>query len=1047
VLGAGLLTAVPAAPARAAIGDKPLITWNMQGSNSANTSKWTFDIGGFVNGWVTPPIVALQEAGSNEPAHAPGTGVQFLSGGQLAPLPATIDGVLPPYQNTGGPRQVRHSQWASGGVTHDVYFLQTDPNGDSWGGGRVNLAMVTERAADEVVIVPNPLGQTTAFAARATLGLRFGGTWYFTVHALSRSQGSDAPRLLTNISAFVNARGQNEDWIAMGDWNRTPQSMQGLLPTNAETYATGRATHQAGGELDWAVYSNGGAAGVNVQLRPVASSDHTPVQVGQLRAGAEPTDAYNTDRALENMQAGGVLDAFNGLTQAGTPIISSRRNGAQNQSWDVEEYNDRSIRFVGRQSNRCITATGIGGSDGLAATLQDCTNGPDTRWVPEYLGNDEVQLHSQRAPDQCLNIRGGQKDPNDTKQVILYACQNTPNSRFVFTPANATKDISRSPRDLSQDVPGPITLENMKAGGVADVKKEKTGNNTALISYHRTGGGNQGWKVGWHNFGETVVFQGVASDRCIDIHNSGDDVGPGRELVIFECNGQPNQEWRPEQLDNGQMLLHSVAHPELCMDIEDAPVNPNDGRLIVWNCTGDSNQQWLLTPFDPSGDPEEPGDPRDPGDLIVLPDPGKPAERTAYFPSWSVYANQFFVKNLDTQGIASKLTTLSYAFENIHPTELTCFANNKSGSPDESDTTGNDGSSDAWADYQMGYTTENSIDGTADSWAQPLKGNFNQLKKLKAKHPNLKVVVSLGGWTYSKYFSDVAATDASRKKFVSSCVDLYIKGNLPKIGDDPAGGPGAAAGVFDGFDIDWEFPASANGHTGNHSGAQDTENYTLLLAEFRRQLNGLGGKQYRLTAAVPSGPSDIDKVQVAKLAETLDMVNVMTYDMHGAWEADGPTNSQAPLYESASSPAEGTGLTVNDAINHYLMQGLPAGKISMGVPFYARGWTGVPDKTKHGLYQSVTGPTEPFQFSQQAGVAMYKELKAAGKLNKVYFDQTSKSSWAYDGSNFYTIESPESLKAKRQYIKAKGLGGVMMYSLEADDSSSTLLKAATGFVD
>jgi GH18 family chitinase len=307
------------------------------------------------------------------------------------------------------------------------------------------------------------------------------------------------------------------------------------------------------------------------------------------------------------------------------------------------------------------------------------------------------------------------------------------------------------------------------------------------------------------------------------------------------------------------------------------------------------------------------------------------------------------------------------------------------------------------------------------------------------------MLVSIGGWTYSKYFSDVAATDASRKKFVSSCVDLYIKGNLPKIGDDPAGGQGVAAGIFDGFDIDWEFPASANGHTGNHAGAQDSANYTLLLAEFRKQLDALGGKHKSLTSALPSGPSDIDKLQLAQVSQSLDMANIMTYDMHGAFEASGPTNFQAPLYDSPSSPAFRSGLTVDDAINHYLVRGFPANKITLGVPLYGRGWTGVPDNGKHGLYQSVTGPTAAFPFSQQEGVAMYKELAAAGKLANVLFDESSGGSWVYDGSNFISIESPRSLTVKRQYIKNKGLAGVMMYSLEADDPSSTLLNAATGF--
>ncbi|WBB77762.1 phosphatidylinositol-specific phospholipase C domain-containing protein [Micromonospora sp. WMMD882] len=427
----------------------------------------------------------------------------------------------------------------------------------------------------------------------------------------------------------------------------------------------------------------------------------------------------------------------------------------------------------------------------------------------------------------------------------------------------------------------------------------------------------------------------------------------------------------------------------------------------------------------------------------ALPDPGAPGQRIAYYTSWSVYGNAFYPKHLDTNGSAAKLTTLMYAFQNIDPVNLTCMAANKSGTTDDNDPDGNDGAGDAWADYQMGFTADKSVDGVADTWAQPLKGNFNQLKKLKAKHPHLKVLVSIGGWTYSKWFSDAAATPASRQKFVSSCIDMFIRGNLPQLGDDPAGGTGAAAGVFDGIDIDWEFPAE-QARPGNHYGPQDTANYTALLAEFRSQLDALGGTRKMLTAAVPAGPGAIDKLQAPQVAQYLDFANVMSYDMHGTWETAGPTNFQGPLYDSPSSPAYGGGLTVDDAIQKYLANGFPANKLTMGVPFYGRGWTGVPAGNSNGLYQSVTGPTAAFPYSLAPGVAMYKELAAAGKLGNVHFDRETKGAWVHDGTNFWSIETPQSLLAKRRYIKTHGLAGVMIFSLESDDPGTTLLNAATG---
>ena len=140
--------------------------------------------------------------------------------------------------------------------------------------------------------------------------------------------------------------------------------------------------------------------------------------------------------------------------------------------------------------------------------------------------------------------------------------------------------------------------------------------------------------------------------------------------------------------------------------------------------------------------------------------------KVAYFDQWSIYQNAFYIKNLDTEGIAGKLNYLIYDFENIDPTNLTCFENSKASDPDpagESDPNAGDGAEDAFADYQKSFDATTSVSGVADVYNQPIVGNFNQLKELKAKYPNLKILLSIGGWTYSKYFSEAAATPASRQ--------------------------------------------------------------------------------------------------------------------------------------------------------------------------------------------------------------------------------------------------------------------------------------------
>ncbi|GHB41122.1 hypothetical protein GCM10010347_08520 [Streptomyces cirratus] len=428
--------------------------------------------------------------------------------------------------------------------------------------------------------------------------------------------------------------------------------------------------------------------------------------------------------------------------------------------------------------------------------------------------------------------------------------------------------------------------------------------------------------------------------------------------------------------------------------------------------------------------------------------------KIAYYDQWSVYGNAFYPKHLDTRGIAGKLDVINYSFGNIHPTDLTCFEANKAAGDDNNAGAG-DGAGDSYADYQKSFGAADSVSGVADKWDQPIVGVFNQFKQLKAKYPNLKINISIGGWTYSKYFSDAAKTDASRKKLVSSCIDQYIKGNLPVEGG--YGGPGSAAGIFDGIDIDWEYPGSAGGHLGNHYAPEDKQNFTLLLKEFRTQLDAYGqangGKKYLLTSALPAGQDKIKYIETDKIGAYLDYANIMTYDMHGAWDGDGPTYHQSPLYPSAADPtdpiAPGTEkYSIKNAIDSWLdgnpaygiAGGFPANKLTLGYEFYYRGWKGVPAGAAGGLAQTATGPSAARPTSQQAGIANYKELGGIVDNPAVTFwDDQAKASYFYKDGEFFTGLNQKSIQARVDYGKQRGLAGAMMYSLLGLDDKTTLL--------
>ncbi len=413
-----------------------------------------------------------------------------------------------------------------------------------------------------------------------------------------------------------------------------------------------------------------------------------------------------------------------------------------------------------------------------------------------------------------------------------------------------------------------------------------------------------------------------------------------------------------------------------------------------------------------------------------------PDVRMGYYTQWSVYGAQFYVDNVVQSGAASHLNQIDYAFINVAPNT------SKPGNPIEC------GSIDPWADYQMpfgGASGRPSVDGSADDWSG-LQGNFKQLRELKAKFPNIKVVASLGGFTLSDWFSDAALTPASRQHLVQSCIDMLINGNIPGSGLPD----GAAAGIFDGIDIDWEYPGAPGNHAVNSAGnptfrAQDTQNFTALLQEFRTQLDTLSHKQhsehYLLTAALSASPAKIALLQPKKISKLLDQVGIMGYDFHGPWEATGPTDFQSNLFDSPNSPQPANNqFSVDKAVDAFLAAGADRHKITIGVPFYGHGWTGVPDGGTHGLYQPATGPAAPFPGDPAAvpGTESWKDISALGY--KPYRDPITGGYWVYDAASqtMWVADDPVQIAQKMQYVVKRDLGGAFYWSLDNDDTAATL---------
>src|SRR5581483_10581966 len=329
-----------------------------------------------------------------------------------------------------------------------------------------------------------------------------------------------------------------------------------------------------------------------------------------------------------------------------------------------------------------------------------------------------------------------------------------------------------------------------------------------------------------------------------------------------------------------------------------------------------------------------------------------------YFEEWSIYGANYNIANLQNNGVANEISHLLYAFGNVSGGQCSL--------------------ADTWADYQTPFLP--SVSG--QPYTGPLFGNFAALQQLKQLHPNLKIMISLGGASEANAegFATAAASPAARSQLAASCIDLFIKGNI-------ADGV-SAAGLFDGIDIDWEFP-----------GAADKHNFTLLLEEFRRQLDVLGKANhhhYLLSIFAPAGAQNYSNLELKRVAAQLDFLNLQGYDLNGTWET--VTNHAASIFDSRQDPNAGQGLFVDAVVSAYLQAGVPARQLVVGVPLYGRGWTGVPN-VNNGLYQTSTGaaPSPAGDTLATDGVATFMTLQGLTGFER-HYDGRRFAQWIYDPS-------------------------------------------------
>lgn len=357
---------------------------------------------------------------------------------------------------------------------------------------------------------------------------------------------------------------------------------------------------------------------------------------------------------------------------------------------------------------------------------------------------------------------------------------------------------------------------------------------------------------------------------------------------------------------------------------------------------------------------------------------------TVYFPNWNVYqSDDGQVKDLPWD----QVNCVNHAFWKVSPAE-------------------------------NGFKIV-STDPFADMDATNPKAHFPQYAQYAKKYPGVDILLSIGGWTCSGQFSQMALTRESRRFFIQSCLDT--------LNQYP---------FFTGIDIDWEYPGEARkgdgkGDEGNPVKGNDKENFTLLLKELRQALDESYGKnKKKLTICAAGAVSILKKQDYAALHPYVTRINLMTYDLYNRYSPT--TGHHAALYGD---------LSADTAVCYLRKQGVPAEKIAIGSPFYGHGWK-IQDLSKGVLIgaPAVALNEENMKWRYLSTL----EAAACGKEEPGWhmgYDEAAEAAYLWNddpASKDYgaciSYESARSLAAKMRYIKDNRLGGIIVWEVGGDDA-------------